>query len=565
MAALRIAQAQINTVVGDISGNAAKIKHYMQEAASMHADFAVFPELALSGYPPEDLLLKPRFLKDCKEALEALLPHTRGTNAVIGFPREHRGKVYNAAAVINNGELKTVYHKIELPNYGVFDEKRYFTPGGPCPVLLAAGARVGVTICEDLWVPDGLPERCARRDKAGLVINLSASPFYAGKIEDRKAAVTGFAKRTKAFLAYTNVAGAQDELVFDGGSMVVDPSGNIISSAPRFSEQMLVTDVEVQEEHETAIDDGEDDSAVRIQVREQQDRQPFQNQVAPELDLLAEVIEALVLGIRDYADKNGFDKAVVGLSGGIDSSLTAALATMALGSERVVSVTMPSQYSSEETRRDAEALAQNMGIEIITVPISDVFQAFQQELAPRLGEGEQGVTLENLQARIRGNIMMALSNRFGWLVLATGNKSETAVGYATLYGDTAGGFAAIKDVPKTMVYRLAKRINRDQGKELIPVSVIKRPPTAELRPGQRDQDSLPPYEVLDPILEAYVEKDCSSEEIAAQGHDIDTVRGIIRMVDKNEYKRRQAPPGIKITPKAFGKDRRLPITSRYEP
>ncbi len=561
MSVIRIAQAQINPTVGDLAGNAAKMAVWIRKARDSAADIVTFPELALCGYPPEDLLLKPRFQQDCRRVLDGLLLHCRGITAVVGFPHQENGRVYNAAALIHNGKLLDVYTKIELPNYGVFDEKRYFHPGSDCAVFQIANVRFSITICEDIWIPGSLTETCVSRNRAEIVLNISASPYFAGKHALRRDIVARFAQATGATVFYNNLVGGQDELVFDGGGLVVSPEGELLSSGRRFEEYMLLTDYQ-----QKGADMGEDGwnpaAAVYIlESAESSNRPVLPPEIAPELDRVEEIYKALVLGTRDYVRKNGFSKVVIGLSGGIDSALTTAIAVDALGKEQVIGVTMPSQYTSGETFSDAELLAGNLGIRLITVSVRDIFQSYIGALAESFGTGPPGVENENLQARIRGNLLMALSNRFGWLVLTTGNKSETAVGYCTLYGDMAGGFAVIKDVPKTLVYELAEYVNREACKDRIPRSVIDRAPSAELRPDQKDEDSLPPYAILDPILTAYVEGDKAPDEI--EGFASEVVREVARMVDRNEYKRRQAPPGIKITPKAFGRDRRLPITNRY--
>jgi NAD+ synthase (glutamine-hydrolysing) len=538
---LRIAQAQVNVTVGDLAGNVARIAAAVDRAAEAGADVVAFPELAVSGYPPEDLLLRPAFIRDCRAAVEGLAGGCRALTALVGFPEAGESGLFNAAAVLTDGRVDCVYRKAELPNYGVFDEKRYFSPGDVPLVIERGGARLGVTICEDIWVRGGRVGGWARKSSADLVLNLSASPFHAGKLDERLAAVGSFAARTGVPVCYTNLVGGQDELVFDGGSLVLSPDGRVLASAARFEEDLLIADFRISPGGGLDFAEGP---------------------AAPELGRLEEVRAALVLGTRDYVRKNGFEKAVIGLSGGVDSALTAALAVEALGAANVVGVTMPSKFTSDETRSDAEKLAANLGVELLTVPIKSMHGAYLEALADQLGD-DPGVAGENIQARVRGNILMALSNSKGWLVLTTGNKSESAVGYCTLYGDTAGGFAVIKDVFKTAVYELCAEINRTAGRELIPASIIERPPSAELSPGQRDEDSLPPYAVLDPILRAYVEEDRSPEAIAGEGFDAELVARVVRMVDRAEFKRRQTPPGVKITPKAFGRDRRLPITNRY--
>jgi len=565
MASVRIAQAQINVTVGDFAGNLSKIVHYIQQAREASADVVTFPELALCGYPPEDLLLKPRFLRDNHAALEMLLPHCAGITVTVGFADSDERHAYNAAALIHNCTLVDIYHKVELPNYGVFDEKRYFQPGMRCVVFEIDDVRFSLTVCEDIWIPGSVTELFARDNRVDAVLSINGSPFYAGKLAVRHEIVDRFARVTNATVFYNNLVGGQDELVFDGGCLVVDPNGELIALGPRFKEQLLLVDLDTGPVPRQRLPQlvGKGRGLHHLKALGRSPRRRVINSISPQVNQVEEIYDALVLGTRDYVRKNGFQKVVMGLSGGIDSSLTAAIAVEALGAENVIGVTMPSQYTSKETLSDAEVLAGNLGIKLITVPIREILQGYLTALAEPFGGGSAGVTEENLQARIRGNILMGLSNRFGWLVITTGNKSETAVGYCTLYGDMAGGFAMIKDVPKTVVYDLSEFVNVRARTELIPRSVIKRPPTAELRPDQRDEDSLPPYSVLDPILKAYVEEDKSAGEISAQGFDPRTVEDVVRMVDRNEYKRRQAPPGIKITPRAFGKDWRLPITNRY--
>ena len=541
MAKLRIAQAQINVTVGDLAGNAGKIADAIDRATGGGCDLITFPELAVCGYPPEDLLLRPAFLRDCRAAVQELAGSCRGITALVGFPEEAGGALHNSAAVLAGGRVEGVYRKVELPNYGVFDEKRYFAPGDVPLVIERCGARIAVTICEDIWIDGGNAARWVRKSSADIVLNLSASPFHAGKLGERLEAVRSFARASGAYLCYNNLAGGQDELVFDGGALVASPEGELLAAAERFGEELLVSDFEAGARGELSAVAG---------------------QRPPELDRLTEIRAALVLGTRDYVRKNGFEHVTLGLSGGIDSALTAAIAVEAVGADNVTGVTMPSEFTSGETRSDAERLAANLGIELLTVPIGPMHHAYLDALADQLGE-DPGVAGENIQARVRGNILMALSNRKGWLVLTTGNKSESAVGYCTLYGDTAGGFAVIKDVFKTVVFELSRQINTTAGREIIPETTIARPPTAELKAGQKDEDSLPPYDVLDGILRPYVEEDRGAAEIAGMGFDPELVDRVIRMVDRAEFKRRQVPPGVKITPKAFGRDRRLPITNRY--
>ena len=561
MAMLRIAQAQVNTTVGNFRENLDKIRAWIEHARAVEADIVMFPELSLCGYPPEDLLMKPRFLKNNFSALESLLQHCYGISVLVGFAHEINGKVYNAAALISDGALIDVYHKIELPNYGVFDEKRYFVPGSSCFVFEMASARFSVTICEDIWIPGSETESCATKNNADFALNISASPYHVGKLALRRGIVSRFAAATGTTVFYNNLVGGQDELVFDGGSMVVDRNGTLLASARMFEEDLLVTDVEVPAAPRKDQPWNLTGPLRTLRTEGAADRKPVPPSITLELDRIEEIYKALVLGTHDYIRKNGFKNVVIGLSGGIDSALVATIAVDALGAEHVVGVTMPSQFTSDATFSDAGRLAANLSIRLITVPVKDILGSYLTALEEPFREGAPCVETENLQARIRGNILMALSNRFGWLVLTTGNKSETAVGYSTLYGDTAGGFAVIKDVPKTLVYELAEYVNKKAGWEVIPRSVIERAPTAELRPDQKDEDSLPPYAVLDPILKAYVEEDKAPDEI--EGFDPEIVKEIVRMVDRNEYKRRQAPPGVKITPKAFGRDRRLPITNQY--
>lgn len=542
MESFRVALAQINPTVGDLRGNLERIVAFSARARASGAQLVVFPELALSGYPPEDLLLNPLFVSECRAALDDAARRCAGIDAVVGFPERAGERVHNAAALLRDGSVAGISRKTELPNYGVFDEHRYFSPGTGPLLAVAGGVECLITICEDLWVPGGAVERSARERRPGLVLNLSASPFHAGKLAERHAAAAHFAQAAGAPVCYTNLVGGQDELVFDGGSFVMAATGRIAAAAQRFAEDLLILDF-------TAGPGGT--------------LAPTAAAVAPDLDRLGEIHAALVCGTRDYLGKNRFSKAVIGLSGGIDSALTAALAVEALGADRVIGISMPSQFNSGETRGDAARVAENLGIRFLEIPIQGVYEGYLALLAGHFDNSDPGVAGENLQARVRGNILMALSNRFGWLVLTTGNKSETAVGYCTLYGDMAGGFAVIKDVPKTLVWELAANLNRRAGVDLIPESTIARVPSAELRPNQRDEDSLPPYPVLDAILAAYIEGLRSPGEIAKLGFDPRTVERVIRLVDGSEYKRRQSPPGVKITPRAFGRDRRLPITNRW--
>ena len=528
--ALAIAIAQINPTVGDLNGNAEKIADYIRKAKKKNARLVVFPELAVTGYPPKDLLLKPSFIRKNKEKLEEIVRAAKDIAAVVGFVDSDGNKIYNSAALINNGTLVGVQHKTHLPNYDVFDEKRYFQPAAECRLFELESSKIGINICEDIWVDDG-PTSVQAKKGAQLIINISASPFYAGKIKVRKEMLARRARENKVPIVYTNLVGGQDDLVFDGGSCVFDKNGELIVQCRRFEEDLIVSDSVV---------------------------------TAPEEDPLEEIYRALILGIGDYARKNGFRKAVIGLSGGIDSALTAALAAKALGAENVTGVLMPSRITSKASIEDAKKVAENLGIELKIIPIADAVDAYAKMLSKEFKGTKQDVTEENIQARIRGNILMALSNKFGHLVLTTGNKSELAVGYVTLYGDMAGGLAAISDVPKTTVYKLVNHINAIEKKELIPKSIIAKEPSAELREGQKDSNDLPPYDALDAILHAYIEEDKSKEEIIALGYDEKTVTEIIWKIDHNEYKRQQAALGIKITPRAFGFGRRMPITNKYE-
>jgi NAD+ synthase (glutamine-hydrolysing) len=570
---LRIALAQIDPTVGDVEGNARLATEWIERARDAGAGLVVLPELAISGYPPEDLLLKPHFLDACRAALDDLARGVHGIVAIVGFP-ERDLAVHNSAAVIADGTVHAVYRKTLLPNYGVFDERRYFEPGDTPGLIELGGVRVGLTICEDIWFP-GPPASAEAATGASLIVNASASPYHRGKGIARERMVADRARETGAVFALCNAVGGQDELVFDGHSVVVSAGGDVLARGPQFSEDLVVCDLEL--EPREAANEG-----ARVFARLESAAPPSAAKptLAEPLDPIAEVYEALTLGLRDYVDKNGFERVLIALSGGIDSALVALLAADALGAERVTCVVMPSPHSSVQTQADARAIAANLGAELVEIPIEGVMTVYADLLAPvsagagsasehgaELGNGgpasADGLAAENVQARIRGNLIMALSNRYGWLVLTTGNKSEMSVGYATLYGDMAGGFAVIKDVPKTTVYDLVRHRNERANRELVPSSVLERAPSAELRPDQRDDDSLPPYELLDRILEEYVEDDRGREEMVAAGLPGDIVDEVITMVDRAEYKRRQAPPGIKITPKAFGRDRRLPITNRY--
>jgi len=568
MARIRIAACQVNTVVGDLDGNVARIVQALETAEAAEADLAVFPELAITGYPPEDLLLKSGFVADNREALDKLAARTGRCAAFVGFVDAGRD-LYNAAAVCAGGRIQGVYHKRLLPNYAVFDEQRYFAGGAaPLQLYLVGGVRVGISICEDSWSPRGpIDEQAA--GGAELIVNLNASPFYAGRRGERERMLSTRATDASCALVYVNQVGGQDELVFDGSSLVFDAAGELVARAPQFEESVMIVDLDVRPVFRKRLLDPRGRASAPalpiVHISDEQPRDgPIQHpELGPLLDPLGEIYGALVLGTRDYVAKSGFTDAVIGLSGGIDSSLVAAVAVDALGAEHVHGVSMPSRYSSDHSRSDARALAENLGIDYRTIAIEPAHAAVLEMLAPSFEGTSPDLTEENIQARIRGVTLMALSNKFGWLVLTTGNKSEMAVGFATLYGDMAGGFAVIKDVAKLTVFELCRWRNREAGRELIPESVITKPPSAELRPDQRDDQSLPPYEELDPVLLAYVEDDLTVAELIDAGFDADLVRRVARLVDTAEYKRRQAPPGVRVTPKAFGKDRRLPIVNRY--
>jgi NAD+ synthase (glutamine-hydrolysing) len=534
---LRIVMAQQDFLVGAIEENASRIMAACRKAAGLQADLVVFPELSLTGYPPEDLLLRPHFLEDCDIALQRILREMRGVTAIVGHPAQEDDGLYNMASVIYDGEVLARYRKQHLPNYGVFDEMRYFTPGDTACVIPVRGVPVGITICEDLW-QEG-PVQQAAVAGAQLLVNLNASPYHAGKGFEREVLLEQRASETGLPVVYVNLVGGQDELVFDGGSLVLDAQGRVVQRSPDCVEGLYPVDFSVGPDAVT----------------------PLPGECAPHLDAVESIYRVLVLGVRDYIGKNGFSGAVIGLSGGIDSALTLAIAVDAIGADRVEAVMMPSRYTSDISREDARAEAVALGIDYGEISIEPVFQAFLGALAATFGDSEPDATEENIQARCRGTILMAVSNKKGRMLLTTGNKSEMSVGYATLYGDMAGGFAPLKDVPKLMVYRLAQWRNA-QG-EVIPQRVLDRPPSAELAPEQIDEDSLPPYAVLDPILERYIEHDQSIEQIVADGFDEAVVRRVAGMVDRNEYKRRQAPPGVRITRRAFGRDRRYPITSGY--
>lgn len=577
MSELVLALAQINTTVGDLDGNSRKILEYVEKADRAGADIVIFPELSLTGYPPEDMLLKAGFLQESMGALEEVARQVGDVVAVVGYV-ERDYDTFNSAAVLNRGCLVGNYRKTFLPNYGVFDEKRYFGTGDHNTILEIGGVRAGLTVCEDIWYPGGPMDELVAWGGAELIINISASPFNRGKHEYRERLISARSMDGFVVLAYVNSVGGQDELVFDGGSCVHHPQHGFLLRAGRFSEALAVTGIDFSDlssarmleprfRYASATSAHKETEVVELEKPAGEGRaSPPLGKPAPpdELSTVEEITEALVTGLRDYVRKNGFEEVVLGLSGGIDSALTAALAVRALGHSNVICVFLPSHFTSASSREGAKKLAGNLGVELLDVPIDHVFEAISLALEPTLGESREGPAFENLQARIRGNILMALSNRFGWLVLATGNKSELSMGYCTLYGDMAGGFALLKDLLKTQVYEVSRYLNEEAGYELIPDFIIEREPTAELKEGQRDTDSLPPYEVLDPVLEAYVEHGMDPHDIVAMGFSEELVRRVVTTVDANEYKRRQAPVGVKITSRAFGRDWRMPISNRLK-
>jgi NAD+ synthase (glutamine-hydrolysing) len=557
MASLRVASCQLNPTVGDLDGNVDAVLDALARAEDAGCDLAAFTELVITGYPPEDLLLKPGFVAAGRAAMEKVAARSGRCAAIVGFVDAEDGVLYNAAAVCAGGELRGVYRKRLLPNYSVFDEERYFEPGtGPLDLYVIGSVSVGVSICEDAWSRQG-PVPALASGGAELLVNINGSPYYAGRPAERERMLSALAADTARPLLYVNQVGGQDELVFDGASLAFDARGEVIFRAPQFATDVSVFDIDVPRVGEATLQR----VAVSDSLVPRTDTLP--PSVAEPLPRVREVYEALVLGTRDYVAKNGFSEVVVGLSGGVDSSLVAAIAVDALGPERVHGVMMPSRFSSAGSLADARALVENLGIDSRVIPIEPAHQAYLEMLAPSFADLGEDLTEENLQARVRGTTLMALSNKFGWLVLTTGNKSEMAVGYSTLYGDMAGGFAVIKDVPKMLVYELCRDRNERAGRPLIPEPVLTKAPSAELRPDQRDEDSLLPYEELDPLLEKYVEGDTTVGELEAAGFDAAAARAVVAMVDRAEYKRRQGPPGPRVTPKAFGKDRRLPITNRY--
>jgi NAD+ synthase (glutamine-hydrolysing) len=569
---MRLALAQINSVVGDIDGNAARVVEWLEQARAASADLVLFPELVVTGYPPEDLLLRPGFVRAARGAIDRIAKATRGITVLVGAPHLD-ADLYNACFVLAHGEVRCIYRKRYLPNYGVFDEDRYFAPGNDLLLLRFGDVRIGPTICEDVWQP-GPPATDLALGGAQLIANISASPFHVGKDREREEMLRVRALDNSCFVALCNAVGGQDELIFDGHSVVLDDEGEVLARAAGFEEELLVVDVDPAAAVGRRLRDVRRRALARERVtvelteiefappREQQATIP--TRIVAQLDDLEQMRLALELGLHDYVTKNGFEDVVLGLSGGVDSALTAALCVEALGAERVHGVSMPSRYSSGATRGDAARLAESLGIDFREIAIEPMVEAYTDALHEQFVGRDSDLTEENLQARIRGTLLMALSNKFGWLVIATGNKSELSVGYSTLYGDLAGGFALIKDVYKTDVFRLSRWLNERAGRDLIPPSIIERAPSAELRADQLDEDSLPPYPALDRVLEAYVELDRSREELSQDGFDADVVERAVGMIDRAEYKRRQAPPGVKLRPKAFGRDRRTPITNRWQ-
>lgn len=575
MRTLHLALAQINHTVGDLEGNYQKIVSYIRKAKKVGADVIAFPELCLTGYPPEDLLLKPEFIEENLNFLKKIVEHTQGITAVVGFV-DRRDDIFNAAAVLHNQKIAGICHKIFLPNYGVFDEDRYFQAGQTIQVYIHEKVRLGINICEDIWYPDGPTRDQALYEGAEVVINISSSPYHFGKAQSRYRMLATRAEDNVVIVAYVNSVGGQDELVFDGNSLVISEEGKLISKAASFEEELLLVTLHPDNVFNKRIHDprrrkekiftppAKELQPITLDKVDNPNTRRFKNSpITDFLDKVAEAYQALKTGLHDYVKKNRFQKVVIGVSGGIDSALVVSIAVDALGKENVVGVLMPSQFTSRESIRDARQLAKNFQIKLIEISIDQLYADFLHELKSTFGKRPIDTTEENIQARLRGNLLMALSNKFGWLVLATGNKSEISVGYCTLYGDMVGGFSVIKDVYKIMVYQLADYRNKIAGFDIIPRSIIKKAPSAELKPDQKDTDSLPPYELLDPILQAYVEEDLPIEEIISMGYQPEMVKKVVRMVDGNEYKRRQAAPGIKITHRAFGKDRRFPITNRF--
>ena len=558
---LRVALAQINLVVGDFNFNADKIKQYLKQAKRMGADVVLFPELAVTGYPPEDLLLKESFLKQCDKNLKKISRYTKGLTAIIGFAEKKGKEIYNSAALLSDGKHIGTCRKMLLPNYGVFDEKRYFHEGNSPVKFRLKGATLGITICEDLWEDSGPGKILCGQGNVDLLLNISSSPFHKGKGKTREKMIQQRARSYRSHIAYVNLVGGQDELVFDGQSLVVAPDGKIIIQGNSFTEELICFDITLNPKSPKKLYSKTNISSYQVptSLSKQKKYPPLSVYAYNKKSEVENIFSALVLGTQDYVSKNGFSKAVLGLSGGIDSALTAVIASKALGAKNVTGVLMPSPHSSEGSVQDSLSLAKNLGIETLTLPIEKAMKAYDQILGKVFKGTDSDLAEENIQARIRGNLLMALSNKKGWMVLATGNKSEFSVGYCTLYGDMAGGFAVIKDVPKIWVYKISHWVN--SKKEIIPESILTKAPSAELRPDQKDTDTLPPYDLLDPILLKYIEEDKSVGKIKVSGLSAADIKRVANLVDASEYKRRQGPPGVKITPKAFGKDRRLPITT----
>jgi NAD+ synthase (glutamine-hydrolysing) len=557
---IRIALAQVNSTTGDLEGNGALVRQAVREGRAKGADLIAFPEMVMTGYPPDDLLLNKGFLRDSDRALKEVATSVQGISAIIGcVEQDPGGSLYNAAAVVSEGRIRAIYRKHELPNYGVFDERRFFEPGSEILIAKIGSHIFGVTICEDLWSDEGPHATCAAAG-ASMIVNINASPYHAGKGRERKDLLVKRAKENDLAFAYVNSVGGNDEIIFDGQSMALSVAGTLIARASQFREELLLFDIDPPAR---PYDGAPRAALVDLGSGHGVPRPPLDPRVADELTADEEVYTALVLGVQDYMGKNGFGEALIGVSGGIDSALTLAIVCDAIGADKVLALSNPSDYTSTRSIRDVESLCENLAVDLAVLPIGDALQGMRKALDPLFAVAEGGVTDQNLQARIRGTLWMAVSNQTGRLVLSTGNKSEMSVGYATLYGDMAGGFAVLKDVPKTLVWRLARWRNRDG--EVIPDGIISRAPTAELAPNQLDTDVLPPYEVLDPILKSYIEESISIDEIVERGFDRELVLKVVAMVDRAEYKRRQAPPGIKISRRAFGRDRRLPITNKYRP
>jgi len=567
---IRVAIAQMNSTVGDFSGNFEKMRSFLKQAKKNRADWVLFPEMAVTGYPPEDLLYKRKFITENKAVLNRLIPHTKGIAVVVGYVEQVGHKLYNSAAILADGKLRAHARKMCLPNYGVFDEKRYFSEGDRPLKIQYNGIGIGITLCEDIWDADGPGRLLSKEGKVDLIFNISSSPWHNGKVEARNAMLKQRARQYDASIVYANLVGGQDELVFDGNSQVLSRSGTLLTEGPSFEEKLICSDIAITPKAKSPKTSATDITGIKnckVAVPA-----CYKNSEKPELiqesrqnlDSWGEIYKALVLGTKDYLTKNRFTQAVIGLSGGIDSALTSAIAVDALGSENVIGVMMPSPWSSDHSVNDSKQLAENLKIKVHCLAIKKAMQAYDKILQDLFKGTESGLAEENLQARIRGNLLMALSNKMGWLVLSTGNKSEISVGYCTLYGDMAGGFAPLKDVPKTWVYALSQWINQRDGQATIPENILNKEPSAELKPGQFDSDSLPPYDVLDRGLALYVENDGGIESLLEAGLSPKDAENISRRVDQNEYKRRQGPPGIKITPRAFGKDRRLPLSNRFQ-